>query len=119
MLRGSALVRWLSTRRSIREVIGLYETLGRKDARQVNRETLRWIGRDAARPFFAVVNYMDAHSPYLPPEPHLSRFGGRGGRAPIVIEELNLIEAVDPDRARAEVAAYDGGLAYLDSQLGR
>jgi arylsulfatase A-like enzyme len=118
MLRGSALVRWLSGRRSIREVIGLYETLGRKDARQVNRETLRWIRRDTSRPFLAVVNYMDAHSPYLPPEPYMSRFGGRGERAPIVIEELNLIEAVDPDRARAEVAAYDGGLAYLDSQLG-
>lgn len=119
MLRGSALVRWLSARRSIRELLGLYETLGRKDARQVNRETLRWIRRDTARPFFAVVNYMDAHSPYLPPEPFMSRFGGRGERAPIVIEELNMIEDVDPDRARAEVAAYDGGLAYLDSQLGR
>jgi hypothetical protein len=58
MLRGSALVRWLSSRRSIREVIGLYETLGRKDARQVNRETLRWVGRDSSRPFFAVVNYL-------------------------------------------------------------
>jgi arylsulfatase A-like enzyme len=119
MLRGSALVRWLSSRRSIREVIGLYETLGRKDARQVNRETLRWVGRDSSRPFFAVVNYMDAHSPYLPPEPYMSRFGGRGEHAPIVIEELNLIEAVDSERARAEAAAYDGGLAYLDSQLGR
>jgi arylsulfatase A-like enzyme len=112
-------VRWLVARRSIREALGLYETLGRKGAPQVNRETLRWIRRESPRPYFAMLNYMDAHSPYLPPEPYMSRFGGRGDRPPVVIEELNMVETVDPDRARAEVAAYDGGIAYLDAQLGR
>lgn len=118
-LRGSAVVRWLAGRRAIREAVGLYETLGRKGARQVNRETLRWVRRDSPRPFFAMLNYMDAHSPYLAPEPYMSRFGGRGDRPPIVIEELNMIETVDADRAQAEVAAYDAGIAYLDEQLGR
>ena len=35
----------------------------------------RWIDEvDRDRPFFVFVNYMEAHSPYLPPEPFLSRF---------------------------------------------
>lgn len=119
VLRGSALVRWLAEQRAVREMIGLYETLGRKHAPQVSREAQRWIERDTSRPYFAFLNYMDAHAPYLPPEPYASRFGGRADRVPVLLEELNKVERVDAERKRIEIAAYDGALAYLDMEVGR
>lgn len=117
IVRSAALVRWTTSRRSIRSLFGMYETLGRKDAPQVNRELLHWLTAESDRPFFAFVNYLDAHSPYLPPEPYASMFGGRQGHEPVVIEELNVRSTIEPGRAEAERAAYEGGLAYLDSQI--
>ena len=55
---------------------GLLAT-GRKNARSVNREFLDWLShrQEPHRPFFAFLNYFDAHSPYIPPEGTLPRFG--------------------------------------------
>ena len=41
----------------------------KKDAGSINREFLDWLShrREPARPFFAFLNYFDAHSPYLLP----------------------------------------------------
>ena len=49
----------------------------RKDAHVVNREFLDWLSRrrDPRRPFFAFLNYVDAHSPYLLPSSASHRFG--------------------------------------------
>ena len=40
----------------------------RKDAKGVNREFLGWLDGHDGRPFFAFLNYFDAHDPYLVPE---------------------------------------------------
>ena len=68
----------------------------RKLATHVTDEFLAWQGRDT-RPFFAVLNLFDAHDPYDPPAPWKTRF------------------SPTPDR----VALYDGGIAYMDHELGR
>jgi arylsulfatase A-like enzyme len=68
----------------------------RKLATHVTDEFLAWQGRDG-RPFFAVLNLFDAHDPYEPPEPWKTRFSPQ------------------PDR----VALYDGGIAFMDHELGR
>ena len=49
----------------------------RKDAAAINREFLDWLSdrRDRGRPYFAFLNYYDAHTPYLPPEGTSFRFG--------------------------------------------
>jgi arylsulfatase A-like enzyme len=118
--RGSALIRWLSQRRAVREMIGLYETLGRRRAPDVGGSFLRWLRHDSDRPWFAFLNYMDAHSPYLPPPPFDSRFGTSVSyREPVVIEELNRKVEATPEVVQAETDAYDGGIAYLDDQVGR
>src|SRR5262249_5391504 len=36
----------------------------RKDAPEINREFLRWVEANRDRPFFAFLNYMDAHDPF-------------------------------------------------------
>ncbi len=49
----------------------------RKSARDVNREFLGWLSRRRGprRPFFAFLNYADAHAPYLLPAGEEYRFG--------------------------------------------
>ena len=49
----------------------------RKGAAEVNRELLGWLaGRtQPERPFFAFLNYFDAHYPYQLPPGRLHRFG--------------------------------------------
>ncbi len=68
----------------------------RKDAATVNRDFLAWVDEDRSRPFFGFLNYFDAHDPYRAPPPF--------------------------DRAFPEAAhnrnAYDGGIAYMDHQIG-
>ncbi len=96
----------------------------RKEAVEVNREFLEWLSRRgrAARPFFAFLNYYDAHFPYALPEGHIHRFGIEpvGGRE----RELFEPEAtVDRRPTALQVAqhhdAYDNCVADLDEQLGR
>ena len=49
----------------------------RKEAATVNRELLDWLSDrpQPDRPFFAFLNYFDAHHPYELPPGHLHRFG--------------------------------------------
>jgi arylsulfatase A-like enzyme len=77
----------------------------RKTAADVNEEMFRWVDRTPDRPFFAFLNYIDVHDPYIVPEPFQSRF-------------------VDPHRAAKDrVAAssdhYDGCISYVDEQIDR
>ena len=48
----------------------------RKTAAAINAAALRWIDAVAGdRPFFAFLNYYDAHGPFEPPDGHTWRFG--------------------------------------------
>ena len=49
----------------------------RKQAAVINREFLDWLSRrrQPERPFFAFLNYYDAHYPYQLPEKGIHRFG--------------------------------------------
>lgn len=116
--RGSAAVRWFAGRRGFRRAIGLYDSLGRRRAPEITRSLVRWLKRANERPYFAFVNYLDAHSPYLPPAPFDRRYGiDVSDREPIVMEELNRRNVPAPEAAGIETAAYDGSIAYLDNHL--
>jgi arylsulfatase A-like enzyme len=65
-----------------------------KTAEQVSGDLLRWLDRQERGPFFAFVNFFDAHEREEPLEPEFNRFG-RG------------------DRGR-----YDGFLARIDRAIG-
>ena len=49
-----------------------------RGAREINDAFLDWLGRRRPdRPFFAFLNYFDAHEPYMPPPGYAGRFGIR------------------------------------------
>jgi arylsulfatase A-like enzyme len=81
---------------------GIPRTLGSspKHGEEVSREFVSWLdaarARRPGRPFFAFLNYMDAHQPTYAPPPFDAKFsGGLKG-----------------------VVRYDAAIAYLDHQVG-
>lgn len=77
------------------------------------------------RPFFLFVNYMDAHEPHIPPAPFDSMFPGKDPdfRFTDFMSLLRDVSALSRTVTARELAhlgsQYDGGIAYIDSQLGR
>jgi arylsulfatase A-like enzyme/tetratricopeptide (TPR) repeat protein len=63
---------------------------------EVMDAALAWLESHKQGPFFAWIHLYDAHSPYEPPEPLLSRYQGRG-----------------------PAGLYDGEIAFADAQIGR
>ncbi len=124
-LKSFALGRRLESNPLAHRLLSHFDAFGDKDAAEVTNEFLGWIDdRQADRPFFAFLNYMDAHEPYLPPPRFERQFGtgtarnhslnsyfirwaARAGRHQMTAEEI-----------AAEVAAYDGTIAYVDEQIG-
>ena len=98
----------------------------RKDASRINRDFLGWLDRqgNGPRPFFAFLNYYDAHHPYLAPDPGA---GVPFGRKPETPREFRLLktwwerdkQGIRPDDIELARDSYDRCIAYLDDQLGR
>ena len=76
-------------------------------------------------PFFAFFNYMDAHFPYIPPPPFDRLFPGKDQR--MLQDDLEAIQSNVVNRGGSlpevysthSVSQYDGGIAYIDSQIGQ
>ncbi len=67
-----------------------------RPANEVMDAALAWLEGHKQGPFFAWIHLYDAHTPYEPPEPFLSKFSGRG-----------------------LAGLYDGEIAFADQQVGR
>jgi arylsulfatase A-like enzyme len=95
----------------------------RKDAAQINRDALSWIARQKDRPYFAFLNYMDAHDPYLLPPGPRTHFGV----TPKTLRDYQILRdwfSLDkrtcrPDEIVLARDAYDDCIAYLDNHIGR
>ena len=89
---------------------------GRKHGRQVSDAMLDWIdhGRPRSAPFFAFVNYYDAHDPYEPDEAFTRQFVAnmpQTRRAPG--------KRVSADEASRLRDLYEAAIAELDAEIGR
>jgi arylsulfatase A-like enzyme len=97
----------------------------RKEASTVNREFLDWLTQrpQPERPFFAFLNYYDAHSPYQLSARRVHRFGTK----PTDEREYRLIldwwtadkSRVTPEDLAYLFDAYDDCVASVDEQVGR
>jgi len=104
--------------KTLRRVLGLEHSLGRRHAPVVTNRLVRWLDRHDERPYFAFLNYYDAHRPYWPPEEYRRRFVPEGqGYDP----RPNRTAEPGDDTLTAKtdwaINAYDGALAYLDDQI--
>jgi arylsulfatase A-like enzyme len=94
----------------------------------INRHTFRLLQSGRGRPFFLFLNYMDAHMPYAPPPPFDTRFPGKdphfrpAADRDLEDEVVNAVvsgkRALTPAEHAHFVSQYDGGIAYIDSQIG-
>jgi arylsulfatase A-like enzyme len=77
------------------------------------------------RPFFAFINYMEAHFPFRPPQPHLSRFLPRGTSLSKALRlgalhqtEFYAGQKLTAEELRIVSGLYDGELAFLSRVVG-
>jgi arylsulfatase A-like enzyme len=127
-LQISNLTARLSRSGRVRRLLGYYDALDRARAGELQGRFLQWLDtrEDARHPFFAFLNYMDAHEPYLPSAPYSGQFGPDSLRKNWMIEHTvrspgarrNKEEMTEEERG-AEQAAYESSIAELDAALGR
>lgn len=116
VLRTAAFTAKLYEARPFRDLLPpAWRDYRRKSAREVNDELLAWLDRSPPRPFFAFLNYLDAHEPYLPLAPFDTAFAG--------VDYPPLPPAAHgglhkDDRPRP-MRPYDQAIAYIDAELGR
>jgi len=97
----------------------------RKGAEEVNRELLDWLAHrtQQERPFFAFLNYYDAHFPYQLPPGRLHRFGVEpsDSHERLLIQDWGLLDKtiVSPKGVAFAAAAYDDCIADIDERLGK
>ena len=123
IVMNSTLGRFIATRRSLRTLIGTDEILGRKNAAAVNAEFLDWVANVEERPFFAFLNFYDAHDPYLPPDTFFQAITGQARphrlsplrRVPVSARRAGLSATAH----KLELDSYDAAIAYLDHELDR
>ena len=94
-----------------------------RGAREINAAFLDWLGRRRRdRPFFAFLNYFDAHAPYIPPTGNVGRFGIRP-KTPAdyeVLVDFTLTNKNEVSKRNVRMArdCYHDCVAFLDEQLG-
>ena len=95
-----------------------------KNAEAVDRAFLSWLGRrhERGRPFFAFLNYNDAHGPYEVPDDRVPGFGLQPASS-LDRQTLLLWNSLDKARlsnhdVRLAADVYDDCIAYLDRRLG-
>lgn len=103
--------------------LGYYDLPGRKSAARVNEEFLNWLNQNEGRPFFAFLNYFDVHDPYLTSTPYAHKFSDQVADGSVInyqfqSQAFRRKPVVTPQESQMEMDAYDGALAYLDTQAG-
>jgi arylsulfatase A-like enzyme len=118
---------WLKSAGLRPSVERLWQSLDadRKGAAAVNREVLGWLTRrvQPERPFFAFLNYFDAHFPYQLMPGRLRRFGVEptDNYQRVLIQHWWDIDktTLSPEGLAFAANAYDDCIADLDEQLGK
>jgi arylsulfatase A-like enzyme len=120
MLLSAALFREISCSARLRQLIGWHDLLNRRSAEDITDAFLAWPARGGERPWFAFLNYYDAHEPLWPPADRraAARYEHRcsaatGADAHIVKDEL------DESGRRAFEASYERAIGRIDTSLGR
>jgi arylsulfatase A-like enzyme len=108
----------------LRNLLGYHELINRKPASRISADFLRWLDHNRSRPFFAFLNYFDAHEPYMPSEGDAARFriGPAEDRGPFE-HRLNNIKHADwhslsASQVAQERALHEAAIAGIDREIG-
>ncbi len=127
-LLSCALGRRLSSSDVLRRVLGSHDVLNRKSAETVADQFLAWHARGVRRPFFAFLNFFDAHEPYpvpdsvktaLPPGSEWNDFSHFVGLLTGATAWRNDKWTMDPEERKAHATGYHEGILLADRALGR
>jgi arylsulfatase A-like enzyme len=111
LVSNSWLARSIGTIIAGRQVTMQAGAWGFKHAAQVNRSFRDWLDDTGDRPFFAYLNYLDAHHPFPVPAPYDTHFSGR-------LPPPRSWDAMFTANEQKQLTdAYDNAIAYLDSEV--
>ncbi len=120
VIEASALGRWLFEQTPVRRAIGWYEMLWRKNAGRTVNEFLQWEAKPRdGRPFFAFINFFDAHNPFVPPAPFDTLFASRPGRHYDPRFKMPNFPDLTGDEIEFTRDQYEGAIGYIDQSVGR
>jgi arylsulfatase A-like enzyme len=88
----------------------------RLSALQINTALLQWIDHNPGRPFFAFLNYMEAHAPNPVPASFGGRFHGASAWSKARLRAKTLT-AEEITQREEWIGRYDTAVSYLDAQL--
>jgi arylsulfatase A-like enzyme len=96
---------------------------GDLQARAIVDRAIAWLERHRDDRFALYLHFLDAHTPYAPPRAYARRFRDPAYAGPVGDRFDDVDGAVagrydTADRARI-VSLYDGGVRYVDDQIGR
>ena len=100
-----------------------WATIQSRDAREINKSFLGWLDRRRPhRPFFAFLNYFDAHEPYIPPPGYHARFGISPRSQQdyqFLIDYVGLVkQGIPTEKRKMARDCYDDCIGFLDEQTG-
>ena len=104
------------------------EEFTQRTASYINEQFLNWLPDHRDRPFFAFINYIDAHSPYLIPDPAFDVFTQASPelKARLAANWVDTwttrgwwvdFKTEDPDEIQFLIDQYDGSIDYIDHQV--
>jgi len=100
----------------VRRLLDFWDLPGRPSAEDITANALHWLSKSGDRPYFAFLNYFDAHRPRIPPESFARHFGAPVDSASLASRIRGFVyPSQKPHRSRS---AYDAAIAYVDSSIG-
>jgi arylsulfatase A-like enzyme len=128
ILLSCSLGRRFARNRLWRRAVGFHDTLNRKKAPVVADQFLDWLGEHEGGPYFAFLNFFDAHEPYFPPD-SIRETMPPGSRWDDISHYIGLLTGatawrtdkweMDSAAQRAHAAGYGEGIQQADRELGR
>jgi arylsulfatase A-like enzyme len=116
VLRGSMIGERVIGSLWLRNLLGRHSSPERKRSPRVSEEFLSWLDDQQERPYFAFLNYFDAHNPYESAQAFEERFGVWRTPRPKDGTPLDWMEWNDEQRDVA-LRTYEAAIAYQDDQL--
>jgi arylsulfatase A-like enzyme len=108
------------TGRRVPNINDLLGADGGRSAEELNTQFLGWLKRNRQVPFFAFINFFDAHEPYTPSKHYRQMFTPQWRPYRQVHEAFTTDERgapQEPELVKYMVSLYDAELRYIDDQI--